>query len=112
MAIQIDSVEILKAYISGVLERSNDHAQRVEGVSLALIGAVIWRSTGRIEVRQYGGTPANVLWFEVGSNRYAFVYNHSTESIELKSRTINGETLATFNNSTDLGIILNFFRAL
>lgn len=112
MAISIDSIEILQTYLNGVMSRSEHHAGNVEGVSLALLGAVMWRATGDIEVREYNGSPANMLWFYVGENRFSLLYNHSTEQIELRERTMNGGLISTFDNATAYADIITVFRAL
>ena len=93
MAISIDSIDTLQRYLNGVLDRADYHAGKVEGVSLALLGAIVWKSDKEIEVREYNGSPANMIWFWVDGNRYAMSYNHSTEQIELKERTHKGGVL-------------------
>ena len=112
MAISIDSIETLQTYLNGVMGRSNHHAGQVEGVALALLGAVVWRSTGEISVREYAGNPANIIWFYVGDDRYALVYNHSTEKIELRERTQGGNAIAEFDNSTTYQEVIDVFRQL
>ena len=112
MAISINSIETLQHYLSGVLDRAEHHAGNVEGVSLALLGAIIWKSDGEIEVREYNGRPANMLWFWVGQNRYAMTYNHQTGQIELKERTHKGGVLHSFDNSTTYREIIEIFRNL
>ena len=82
------------------MERADDHAGQIEGVALALLGAVVWLSTGQISVREYAGNPANIIWFFVGKERYALVYNHQNFKIELRKRAQSGNTIAAFNNST------------
>ncbi|WP_321290146.1 hypothetical protein [uncultured Sunxiuqinia sp.] len=112
MAISINSLETLQQYLSGVLNRAGHHAGNVEGVSLALLGAIIWKSDGEIEVREYNGSPANMLWFWVGKNRYAISYNHQTEQIELKERTHKGGVLYSFDNSTTYQELIEIFKGL
>ncbi len=112
MAISINSIEILQTYLNGVMSRSEHHAGNVEGVSLTLLGAVMWRATDEIEVREYNGSPANMLWFYVGDNRYTLLYNHATEQIELRERTRNGGLIAEFDNSTYYQQIIQVFRGL
>lgn len=112
MAISINSIEILQTYLNGVLSRAEHHAGNVEGVALTLAGAVIWKSTGEIEVREYAGSPANMIWFWVNDNRYALTYNHSNEQIELKNRTYNGEVIANFDNGTEYSEIIRVFNDL
>lgn len=112
MSISINSIDLLQTYLNGVMHRSEHHAGSVEGVSLALLGAVMWRATGEIEVREYNGSPANMLWFFVGKNRHSLLYNHSTEQIELRERTKNGELISTFDNTTSYQEIIRVFREL
>ncbi len=112
MAISINSIEILQTYLKGVLLRAEHHAGNVEGVALTLAGAIIWKSTGEIEVREYAGSPANIIWFWVNDKRYAMTYNHSNEEIELKSRTQSGDIIATFDNDSKYSEIINVFNGL
>ena|ERR1700748_1762013 len=112
MARPVNSIEVLQEYLQGVLGRAGHHAPNVQGVALTLLGAMIWRSDGDIDVREYAGSPANMLWFWVGGNRYALTYNHTNETIELKNRSNAGEVLYSFDNSTTYGYIINAFAAL
>ena len=112
MAISIDSIQTLQRYLNGVLDRADHHAGNVEGVSLALLGAIVWKSDREIEVREYNGSPANMIWFWIDGNRYAMSYNHSTEQIELKERTHKGGVLYSFDNSTTYQEIITIFNDL
>ena len=55
MAVKMQSADLLKEYFNGVLSRADHHAQGVQEISLALMGAVIWRSEGDIEVKSVKG---------------------------------------------------------
>ncbi len=112
MAIELNSLDIVRQYVSGVLGRSKHHAPNVSSVALALVGNVLWRSTGPIEVREYSGETANVLWFNIRNRRFAFVYNHETEEIELRNRTMKGQTIVCFNNSMSTTEIRKIFERL
>ena len=112
MAISIDSIETLQEYLIGVLDRADHHADNVEGVALTLLGAVVWKSDQEIEVREYSGSPANIIWFWVNGNRFALTYNHSDETIELKSRTHRGDVVASFDNSSSYEEIIRTFNNL
>lgn len=112
MPISIDSIERLQQYLNGVLDRADHHAGNVEGVSLALLGAIVWKSDSEIVVREYKGSPANIIWFWVNENKYAMSYNHSTQQIELKEKTHNGEVLHSFDNSTTYQEIITIFNNL
>ncbi len=112
MAISVNSIQILQDYLRGVLDRAGHHALNVEGVALTLLGAMIWKSDSTIEVREYAGTPANMLWFWVNGNRYVLTYNHGTQTIELKDRSNTGVVLHSFDNSTSYQYIIDVFGAL
>ncbi len=112
MAISIDSIETLQRYLNGVLERADHHAGNVDGVALAILGAIVWKSDGEIQVREYNGSPANMIWFWVNGNRYAMSYNHLTEQIELKERTHKGGVLHAIDNSTSYQEIIDIFSSL
>lgn len=112
MAISVDSIQILQDYLKGVLDRAGHHALNVEGVALALLGAMIWKSDGAIEVREYAGAPANMLWFWVNGKRYVLSYNHGAQTIELKDRSNAGIVLHSFDNSTPYKYIIDTFKIL
>lgn len=112
MAIAIDTFGRLQEYLQGVLTRAGHHAGNVDGVVLTLLGAVLWRNDGDIEVREYNGSPANIIWFWVNGNRYALTYNHATEEIELRERTQSGTVIKSFDNSTSYPDIISVFRNL
>lgn len=112
MAIAIDKIEALNEYFNGVMNRADHHADNVNEVVLALIGGVIWRAEGNFEVKQYGGSPANILWMYVNDNRYCFKFNHETCKIECLSGGHNGPLLESFDNQTPLFAIKDFFANL
>lgn len=112
MAININSINILQTYLRGVLSRANHHAGNVEGVSLALLGAIIWRADGQILVKQYAGQPANIIWFFIGTKKYVLTYNHAIQKIELKEKTHKGNILASFDNSSSYPNIITIFENL
>jgi hypothetical protein len=62
MATSIDSISILKNYLTGVLSRADHHAHNVNEIALAIAGGIIWRTTNRIRVMSREGEMKNVLW--------------------------------------------------
>jgi Integron cassette protein VCH_CASS1 chain len=113
MSIKIDSIGILKKYFDGVLGRADHHAQEVEEVALTLMGAVIWKSKeDTIEVRSVGEKTGNMLWFETDNGRYAFRYEHSNQTIELRNGNSNGPIIRTFNNQVNAGEVYTTFATL
>ena len=109
----MESADLLKEYFNGVLNRADHHAQGVQEISLALMGAVIWKSDSDIEVKSVKeGGMGNILWFNTMKGRYTMYYNHSTVSIELKSRSMRGDVLHVFNNTTPISEVFNVFKDL
>jgi hypothetical protein len=113
MPISVDDVSTLEQYLQGVMNRSDHHAETVGAVTLALLGAVLWRKDAKaLEVKQYAGELANIVWFEVGGNRYALAYNHKADCIELRERTMTGDVLHTFTNVTPVTEVRDVFARL
>lgn len=113
MAITAQDVKTLQEYASGVMGRANHHAGQVKAIALALLGGIIWRAeAGSIEIKQYDGSLANVLWFEASGSRYAVAYNHKTEKIEIRSRTQSGSMLHAFDNQTPVADVEAVFASL
>ncbi len=114
MAKEITDIDILQQYLEGVMERSEHHADEVNEIILALIGAVIWKKNSRpIKVKEYAGELANVLWWHSkGGNKYAFRYNHEQKKIELRKDTFKGNLVMAFDNNTEIDEIINLFGTL
>ena len=95
------------------MNRANHHAQNVMTVALAMLGGVIWRADpGSIEIKEFSGGLANVLWFKVNNHRYALAYNHNTGKIEIRDRTQSGPALYDFDNATPNQTVEAGFRSL
>lgn len=109
---EVTSVDKMQEYLCGVLGRANHHAEAVQDIALALVGAVVWRKVGTLEVRTYAGDPANIIWFHTPKAKYALAFNHITKQIELRNRTQTGDVLHTFNNQTALSEVRTVFAEL
>jgi hypothetical protein len=113
MAITAKDIETLQIYADGVLNRAEHHAERVKGIALALLGGIVWRAEpGTIEIKQYQGGLANVLWMVVNGKRYALAYNHETGQIEMRDRTQSGAALHIFDDDTPVRAVEGLFRSL
>ncbi|MBE9598635.1 hypothetical protein [Pedobacter sp. MC2016-24] len=112
MATTIQNIEILRAYLSGVLDRANHHAQNVNEIALAIAGGIIWRTTDNIRVLSREGEMKNVLWLQVGSRTLCFAYNHDAGSIEVRDGSVQGSVIISFNNNTPISDVKTFFQNL
>ncbi len=112
MPVPIPDVDLLQKYLTKVLERADHHARGVDQIALALVGAVVWRKTGTIEVMPTKDGTGNVLWFYVGDSRYALSYNHHEGTIDLRKKSTQGDRLAALDNSTGLGELRSLFAGL
>jgi hypothetical protein len=113
--IHAQDLATLHTYAQGVMKRSHCHAKNVENIALALLGGVIWRhKPGTVHVRSHNGSTANILWWTskmTGSN-FALAYNHNSDEIELRNRSLSGSVLHTFTNATPLVDVLRTFETL
>jgi len=113
MSLTVSDLETLETYLSGVMDRSEHHADSVGAIALALIGAVLWRKDPEpIEVRTYNGQTANILWVQIAGQRYALAYNHHEGCIELRERTQTGDVLFRFDNNTPVTEVYRIFGQL
>jgi hypothetical protein len=113
MAISAKDVQTLHTYAEGVMNRADHHAAAVKAIALALLGGIIWRADpDSIEIKQYDGELANVLWLTVNGRRYALAYNHNTGKIEIRDRTQSGAALHSFDNQTPILDVETIFRGL
>lgn len=114
MALTVTEIEDLRAYISGVMDRADHHADQVNEIALALTGAILWRKEDSepIKVMAQHGETKNALWVRIGGVRYAFSYNHVSGQIEMRQGSTQGTTLHTFNNSTSLADVRRIFESL
>jgi hypothetical protein len=109
----VTDVDLLSAYVRGVMGRADHHAKNVEDISLALAGAIIWRKDPvPLEVMEQDGDLKNVLWVHISGLRYALSYNHRASTIEIRQGTTRGAVLGSFSNSTPLQDVKSFFAAL
>jgi hypothetical protein len=114
MPLAVTDVEILKDYITGVMTRAEHHANQVEQIALALVGAIVWRKDeGKdIRVMQQDGSTKNVLWVSIGSAMYAFSYNHAAKTIDMRIGNMRGAVLHQFSNKTPLSTLYQIFEGL
>ena len=113
MAITAKDVEELHTDAEGVMGRADHHAGKVKGIALALLGGIIWRGDpDSIRIRSFAGSPANMLWVNIGGKTYVFAYNHGDEKIEIRDRTQTGSVLHSFDDSNSASDIETAFRAL
>lgn len=108
----IDNIHLLREYLTGVLDRANHHAHSVNQIALAIVGGIIWRTTNNIRVLSRQGDMKNVLWLQVDDRRLCFVYNHDTAQIDIRESTIQGNTIVSFDNSTPIADVKDFFENL
>ncbi|NIJ35320.1 hypothetical protein [Sphingomonas oligoaromativorans] len=113
MAVTAHDVRTLQTYAAGVMGRADHHAGQVKAIALALLGGIIWRAEpGSIDIKQYDGELANVLWFVVNGKRYAVAYNHHTLRIEIRDRTQSGPAIHAFDNQTPVTSVEAIFTTL
>jgi len=114
MALTMDSVKRLQQYFNGVIERAEHHAPGVTEVIYPLLCLIVSRfdPTSDIEVREYNGSPANMLWVHINGAKYAFRYDHKTSTIEIREGTLNGSIKHSIDNTKSIKDLIQIFDTL
>src|ERR1700744_4956845 len=114
MSKTVATIDEMQKYLQGVVGRAEHHAREVNSIVLPLLGAVVLYKDAdtEIEVREYAGSPANMLWCIIGGRRYAFLYNHTTKHVEMRDRTGRGNTIKEFHNGMSLLEVHDVLKSL
>lgn len=112
MAVKIETVDVLKKYFEGVTKRTNHHAPKVNEVIYALLGIIVLKKDNKTHIEVRGSDDektGNILWVTIGGVRYAFRYEHSDGSIEIRKNTYKGPLVLKIDNTTTLKKVINCF---
>ena len=102
----------LHEYAADVMHRGGPHAGQIQGVALALLGGVIWRSdAGSLKLAQ-PQWPALELAFEIDGHGDWFTDNFASGAIEMRQRWQAGPALHSFSNATSVAYVQAVFRGL
>jgi hypothetical protein len=90
----------VRRYAESVIAQSEGGDLQMKAVTLALLGAVMWRSEpGSTTMRDRDGTDA-ILSTTLGGRRLTFSYDQHTESIVMRGQQVDGPVLHRFCNRT------------
>lgn len=110
---QVTDVQRLQEYMHGVIERAGHHAQNVNEIVYALVGAIVcYKDADPIKVHTQDGEMKNAIWVVIKGTKYALSYNHKTQEIELRSGTLRGNVIHSFSNSTPNSEVRQVFKNL
>ena len=112
MAIQVNDVDALKSYLEAAMGRAKHHPGNVDGVILALTGAIVWKKDADPIEPMGSKEDEKTLWVKFNGIRYAFSYNHTARTVELRKDSTDGEVLHSFSNATPYAVIISAFDAL
>lgn len=113
MAVKIESIDTLKKYFLGVINRTDDHAPNIDSIVYALLGIVILlKDDGtQLEVRGTGDdSMGNILWVIINDTRFALRYEHSDGTIEIRQNSFKGDLVLKIDNMTTITEILDTLR--
>lgn len=109
---QVISIDELKNYFIGVVDRAGHHAQNVNSIIYTLLGIIVLKKDNGSDIKVRGnnqGKTGNILWVFINSQRYALCYNHVIGKIEIRLHSFKGQTLLLADNATSAQAILNIF---
>lgn len=114
MPIRVKSVENLRAYFQGVVNRADHHAPNVNHVIYPLLGFITLHmdDDSDIEVRSNQDAMGNILWVWINQKKYAFRYEHSDGHIEIHKETHSGPLVTRISNSSSIQELRTIFENL
>lgn len=113
MPVKVRTLESLKSYFKGVVAKAEHHAQNVNEIIYPLLGILFYYSDkAEFELRKMEGGQGNMLWAEFNGQRYAIVYAHSNRTIEIRVRSLQGQTVKALDNSTSIRELKEFFDSI
>jgi hypothetical protein len=116
MATPIKDLNNLHGYVVPAMKRAMCHAQNVAEIMPAILGNImLYADPASLERRGDGSnTQGNMGWIESAATgrRYAVVYSHQRDAIEIRERTVQGRVLHTMTNATDNKTIIAAFASL
>lgn len=112
MAVKVETIDTLKKYFSGVTSRAIHHAPNVSEVIYGLLGVIILKKDEGTDIEVRGNSDdktGNILWVMINATRYAFRYEHSNDTIEIRQDSYKGNLVLTIDNNTSLQQVINTF---
>ncbi|MCZ4296638.1 hypothetical protein [Henriciella marina] len=103
MARRLKTDNEIDAFIEKVTTEANHHALNVNRVIQPLSEEVRERldlKSDKVEVYEREGRIARTCWVVIDGSRYVFSYNYNNEQIDLRERSLRGQVLSSFENST------------
>lgn len=116
MAIKINNLQDLNNYITKVIEAA-DHAPNIAStipyLQQTVLSRFIWGNHNyKIEIYSRNGNMARTCWLTLNNKRYVFTYNYTNQKIDLKMKSLQGNLIADFDNSSSLAAITNIINTL
>lgn len=90
-------------FIAKVIGEALHHAPEVSQIIQPLSDAVRARlrlTRDDVSVYERNGNLARTCWVTRAGRRYVFTYNYTTKQIDLRSGTLRGTLVASFDNAT------------
>lgn len=109
---KITDLDVMSEYLIKVMGKADHHAQNVELIALTLVGAVMWKKDGDVQVYEREGDMKNIIWFPVNGKRYVMKYNHKAQTIELRRDMHTGPLVCSFDNLTTPQTVIDIFNTL
>lgn len=108
MARQLTNNYEIDNFIKHVIAQAQHHAPDVVSV-ISLLEIEIRKrlilGVDKLEVYERNGVIARTCWVTLGGKRYVFTYNYDTYKIDLKTKSLQGGLIYSFNNSTTIGTV-------
>lgn len=115
MPVTVSDVTALQAYMRAVVAAAKHHAKNVEGIVLALAGAVIARKDDDAPLEVHsgkGGGLGQAITVTIKKERYAFSYDHENGCIQMKRGSFQGPVIHRFTDDMPVSEVARIFKDL
>lgn len=117
MAIKLNNLQDLNNYIAEVIAAAVDHSPNIKNtipfLKQTVLFRFIWGSNSyKIEIYSRNGNMARTCWLTLNNKRYVFTYNYTNKKIDLKFKSLQGNLIADFDDSSSLATITNIINNL
>ena len=115
MARNLTTTQQINNYVQAVIQAANHHAPNVSSVISMLEREVLNKlnlGPDTVKVYERNGQIARTCWITLNGSRYVFTYNYNSHKIDLKTKGLQGNLIADFDNSSSNSAIIRIIQGL
>lgn len=108
----IQTLTDFQVFIQEKIDKSFHHARNVVDIIPHLTHSLLMYTNGLRTKYKDDDPYGNIIWFDINGSEYCVAYNHNTKKVDLRSRGQQGETISSWDNTTNPKEIIETFMSL